>query len=142
MNATVAHVITIGSLAAIIAGYQGNYLIGILGGIVYIIAVLCALATAAMRGDTAMLLCIIFVPVIGLFCAIAKYCNSEGNISATSEERLVGLLVGGPLALGGCCLFYNIAKISSVVVVIFVSIIGMLMVLAGVCLILGAIKSK
>lgn len=141
MNATVAQVITIGSLFAIIAGYQGHYLIGILGGIVYIIAVLCALATAAMRGDTAMLLCIIFVPVIGLFCAIAKYCNSE---SAISGERLAGLLVGGAFALGGCCIVYTIgnAKVSSVVLVIFVSIIGILMVLAGVCLIRGAIKSK
>ena len=89
MNATVAYLITVGSLVAMLLGYQGNYPVGILGIIVYVIAVLCALATAAMRSDTAVVLCIIFVPVIGLFCAISKYCSDKphGTNNKTDERK-------------------------------------------------------
>ncbi len=112
MNATVAYLITVGSLVAMFLGYQGNYPIGILGIIVYVIAVLCALATAAMRSDTAVVLCIIFVPVIGLFCAISKYC-SDKPVSKGAED-IIGCLVlmffGGMAGWGGSYMMYDICK--------------------------------
>lgn len=112
MNATVANVITIGTLIAMYMGYQGHYLIGIIGIIVYIVAVICALVSATMRGDTAMVLCIIFIPVIGVFCAISKYC-SDKSVSKGAENiigRLFLLIIGGGLGWGGTYMMYSICK--------------------------------
>lgn len=141
MNDRLAYVITGGSLVAMYLGYNGSYIIGILGCVVYAIAWLCALIAAAMRGDTAIVLCIIFVPIIGLFCAIAKYCNS---VSAISEERWTLFLVGGAFAFGGSGLFGCIsnAREAGLGIAIFVSLLGVVCVLAGTLLILGAVKLK
>ncbi len=101
MNATLAYALTIGSLVAMCLGYNGSYLIGVLGCIVYAIALICALAAAAMRGDTAMLLCIIFVPIVGVFCAITKYCRDKAIVSESTLTCLVMLGFSGGLAWAG-----------------------------------------
>lgn len=145
MNATVANVITIGTLIAMYMGYQGHYLIGIIGIIVYIVAVICALVSATMRGDTAMVLCIIFVPVIGVFCAISKYC-SDKSVSKGAED-IIGCLVlmffGGMAGWGGAYMMYEICKADchwGVKIIPFVVGLGLL--ILGIILIIIPFSKK
>ena len=114
-----------------------------------------------------MVLCIIFIPLAGLLFAIAKYCDSgdgkdskngkksknsenskdsEGNISSP-EGCLLLFLVGGGLTFGGFGVIHAMATVEtdSVATVILGFIPGVLMALAGIYLILGALgaaKSK
>ena len=145
MNATVANVITIGALTAMFLGYQGYYSVGIIGIIVYIIAVLIALATAAMRSDTAMVLCIIFVPVIGLFCAISKYC-SDKPVSKGAED-IIGCLVlmylGGLGGWGGSYMMYDICKADCHWgLKIFSFVVGLGLLILGIILIIIPFSKK